>query len=307
MPECKYCNKSFDFPYLLTKHIEKNKYCTLLKERVDEVEKLKKEITNLQNKQERRKKKCNKLKEALKLAIEDNKQSDTKIQELTQQNKEKDIEIDKLIDIRSALKHKLSLAEARIDEKNKAEERTDTIIRQLSKGRRGNRKTIINNNIVIQDFRIKPASEFNDYIEEITQIIRENSVEYTCRYLLEKFYKSIPPNIQLADQSRQKIYIVKQKKWVQENLEHLIHKLYHNSFKSLALSCIDEQIDYHEIRADSPIISTKQKEYHYDEKFIWEHLKELWATYDSRKLRKSMLLTLNNMNDLEEANLLKDC
>jgi len=299
MPNCELCKRSFSRNYHLKRHQEDSEICKILRKKMNEIDMLNKKINSLSQSMEKRKEKCHKLKEALKLAIEDNK-------ELTQQNKEKNVEIDKLIDIRSALKHKLSLAEARIDEKNKAEERTDTIIRQLSKGRRGNRKTIINNNIVIQDFRIKPASEFNDYFEEITQIIRENSVEYTCRYLLEKFYKSIPPNIQLADQSRQKIYIVKQKKWVQENLEHLIHKLYHNSFKSLALNCIDEQIDYHEVRADSPIISSKQKEYHHDEKFIWEHLKELWTTYDSRKLRKSMLLTLNNMNDIEDTNLLKN-
>ena len=300
MPSCEICHKTFNRNYHLTRHKQESEYCNLLRERLSEIEELKSQLTQMESVAERRKEKCRKLKDALRSTLAEKEVLATKKEQRESENVKLKEEVKKLNSDREFLYHKLSLAETRIEEKDKADERADMIIRELSRnGRKTSNKTIINNNIVIQDFRIKPASEFSGHYEEITKVISDHSIEYTCRYLLERFYNHIPPNIQLADQARKKIFIVRQKKWVQEDLEELVHKLYHKSFKRLALNCINEQIDMHEELIVNPIINDEEKEKYEDEILRWNGIRITWEKFDSRKLHKPMLVTLNNLKDPE--------
>ena len=314
MFSCTICNMTFDKKFNLTRHQGKSKWCMTVAQKTSEIEGLKKTVNEFTALANKRRSKCKKLKDALKTVIEQEKslseQLDIERKSTRGLKSERDRyesentklkkEVKKLSSDREFLYHKLSLAETRIEEKDKADERADMIIRELSRnGRKTSNKTIINNNIVIQDFRIKPASEFSGHYEEITKVISDHSIEYTCRYLLERFYNHIPPNIQLADQARKKIFIVRQKKWVQEDLEELVHKLYHKSFKRLALNCINEQIDMHEELIVNPIINDEEKEKYEDEILRWNGIRITWEKFDSRKLHKPMLVTLNNLKDPE--------
>jgi hypothetical protein len=186
------------------------------------------------------------------------------------------------------------------------EELTDKIILSFSSSKSKQTKIKINNNnhhntnVVLQDFTIKSAQEINPDYDELADVIYNKSVIEACHFMIEKYYKTIPPNIKVADQARKKIFVVRNNQWVQENIDVLAHQLFHRSLKRLAFNCIQRKIDEHEEFLDDPLNRGKieELEYHREELEKWKRTQIIWNSYTSQDFHKPLMIACGNINTL---------
>lgn len=283
---CDVCKQAFDKKFNLSRHKSSNKYCRLIGTYLTEIEELK-------GINEKRAAKCVQLKNALKFVIKENKEFKS---ELNHVMKEKE----QLSKDYNELRYQYGIAQATADERiNTVNAVKDTAVEISKNNKAQTNKTVINNTVVIQDFRIKQANEFDVNTEELTDVIYMKSVVEACRHMLEKYYWTLPPNIKVADQARKKVMIMRDNKWVQENLKELSHQIYHKSFKRLALKCIQDKLDEHEDFLSNPLNMRKheEKEKRREEIMKWEAIGQTWDQFDSQDLQNPMMISIKNLTD----------
>ena len=305
MFKCTACKGEFSQQSSLNRHQRKNKFCSVLKQKIDELKnQYSLSIKEYMDENIKLKDKCSRLKSALRGVAEERDQYKRKyeeheknIQNLVKDKLQLEIEVAKIIDDNRSINHKLQIAETKVVEKEAAV----NMVYDIAKNSKGNtNKTVINNNtLVIQDFRVKPAEELRGHKDTITDFIREHSVVEACQYFLKEFYWSIPPNIDLKDQARKKIFVLRNNKWEQENMQQLVHKLYHKSFQKIAFECIQDRIDYHEDWLSNPLNmrKTEQRRFHDDELMVWGGIKETWDQFRAEDLHQPFMVTINNLRN----------
>ena len=315
MFKCKTCEKSFIQKCHLNRHMRESNLCRTLKERneenqkeIDRLRRQVEELFSIKQLAEKRKIKCDQLKDAVRLLLDERTTSMTTIEELERKLADKDkkhqAEIFKLNDDKNYLFHKLCIAETRVEEKQQAAE----MVVEVAKNKKSSgNKTIINNTVVLQDFRIMPVREFAADFGELTDIIREKGVEKVCQHILEKYYWTIPPNIIINDQARKKISVVRGNKWVQESWDSLVHELYYKCFQKIAFRCIDDRIDYHQDYLDNPlnVRDYEQRARHQDELQMWKYIKETWDNYRTKDLYLPLMVSIKNAQEARQT--IKDC
>lgn len=294
---CEFCEQNFSRKFSFERHLKTSKFCKAMRNCNEDKCRLVTELDHVKNMLNQRKEKCMRLKETLRNVIIDR-------NEILEENQKLQDEITRL---KEKMKddyycHKLQIAETRVEEKEKSVQMMADVAKN-TKGSTSN-KTVINNtnNIVIQDFRVLPAKELESDTDEITQVIAENSVDDVCRYLLKTYYHSIPPNIKLVDQARKKIYVARDNKWVQENLESLVHKLFCICFQKVAYNCIDNRLLHYNQVLENPIASRKKKDDANDQIIVWESIRKTWEDFDINKLQKSLMITIDNLQRTEIEN-----
>jgi len=272
---CSSCGKEFKFQCLLLRHCEINKNCREKIKLIDTIDGLKK-----------REEKYYKLKKFSRQLFDDKKL-------LEQKNKKLLSKIKSLESKLSEIKHKNEIAESKC---GVYEKMSGTVNNNNSNNIH---KTIINNNTIIQDFSIKPASAFNVDTKELTDIIYNKDILEVCKYIFEKYYWTIPPNIRVADQARKKIYVSKGNKWVQENVKELSHQLFHKSLKPMAYRCINDKIDEHKDFVDNPInvLKPDERDNHFDELLKWDIIKQLWDDFDTPNLQGTLMMSVDNLTN----------
>ncbi len=273
MFNCAICGIKFNLPYLLNRHHEKNKRCKEHIAFTKTINEMRQSLEVL----ERREEKYHKLKNLSKQVLYEKR-------ELQKQNKELLTQIKLLKSY-----HRAELAETKCDMYEKA-----------GGSVKNSHNTIINNNTtIIQDFSIKPASAFNVDTKELTDIIYNKDILEVCKYILEKYYWTLPPNIRVADQARKKIFVAKGNKWIQENVKELSHQLFHQSLKPMADLCINEKIYEHKDFVDNPInvLKPDERDQHFDELLKWDAIKQLWDNFDSPNLQGTLMMSVDNLTN----------
>ena len=281
MIECVVCDKKFSHQSNLNRHQRNNTLCNKLKKKLEKIERLQY--------------KCDRLKNAVKDLIEKNNILETTNQDLVQTTITHEKEIQQLNDDRNLLYHQLEVAKGRLEEKAQA---NNQIVEVAKQNKVSTNNTVINNNntVIINDFRIKSADEFDESRkEELIEYIRNKEVSYVYQWLLELLYWTKPPNISIRDQSRKKVMILRENKWIQENVDILVHRMFYRTIKPIVMNCIEEQIDEYEELIKEP--ENKNNEEMRDELMIWEEIHNLWSRYDHKRLNQPFLQTVSNLQN----------
>jgi len=255
--------------------------------------------------------KCNKLKYALKSVVEENKEIKTLFQqtndnniklqkEVRQTNDDKlnlQKEVQQLNDDRNLLYHQLEITKGRLEERTQLTDQFVEVAKNKSISTQNN--TVINNNnntVIINDFRIKGADEFDESRkEQLINYIRDKEVSYVYQWLLELLYWTKPPNISIRDQSRKKVMILRENKWIQENVDVLVHRMFYRTIKPIVMNCIEEKIDEYEELIREP--ENKSDEQIKDELMVWEEIYSLWSSYNCKRLNQPFLQTVSNLQN----------
>jgi len=285
MNSCSICGLQFKFPYLLIRHHKNNKRCKEIITFTNTIDGLKK-----------REEKYYKLKELSRQLFDDKKLLEQKNKKLLSKIKSLEIKL-------SEIKHKNEIAESKCGVYEKMSGNVNNNSNNSNSNNIHNTKIINNNNTIIQDFSIKPASAFDVDTKELTDVIYNKDILEVCKYMFEKYYWTIPPNIRVADQARKKIYVSKGNKWVQENVKELSHQLFHKSLKPMAYRCIKDKIDEHKDFVDNPInvLKPDERDNHFDELLKWDIIKQLWDDFDTPNLQGTLMMSVDNLtNELKD-------
>lgn len=286
MYNCLICNKQFNHKGHFTKHVNDNVKCNTIKE-----------LNQLQQLVNKKKEKYNKLKIIANDIFNEKNIAQAKIIELEKmlkdQKKKHKKEIYNLNDEKNLYYHEMIVAQQRMEERS----RTTKEMIEMSK----TNNTIINNTVVLQDFRIMPVKEFSDDdLNQITDVIRDNDVYKVCLHILKEYYGTIPPNIIIQDQARKKISLVRNNRWVQESWNNLIDDLYYRSFQKVAYMCIDRVQDKH--RAELEYINDyDEKQKYKNEIEIWGYIRQTWNNCKSRDLSNSLIVDIKNAQEAARA------
>ena len=289
MFSCNICGREYSYKCGLYRHKREDKIC--------------KRIYKLQTK-------CSKFKDALRSVMERKEELSNKAQSLTEdnlklqkenkelqnENRELQKENKELIDDRNLLYHQLEMEKVKTSTNDKKDKMIEELVKQ---NKVSTNNTIINNNnntVIINDFRIKSADEFDESKkEELIECIRNKEVSYVYQWLLELLYWTKPPNISIRDQSRKKVMILRENKWIQENVDILVHRMFYRTIKPIVMNCIEEQIDEYEELIKEP--ENKNNEEMRDELMIWEEIHNLWSRYDHKRLNQPFLQTVSNLQN----------
>ena len=267
---CIVCDKSFEFECRLSRHHSRNQKCKEMTIKMSKQNDLNQKLTQSL---EKREEKYYKLKEASKLILEKNRALQQEIEQLRQE--------------REKLSHRAEIAEVKYDTYEKASQKCTT------------NNTIINNTTIIQDFSIKPVTAININLPELTEIVYNNDILQACKYMLEKYYWTLPPNIRVTDQARKKLFVAKNNQWIQENVKELSHQLFHQSLKPIAYKCIKAKIDEHEKIYNNPEIMKfpEEREAQFDELLKWDAIKRLWDDFDTPSLQGTLMMSVHNLTN----------
>ena len=278
MYHCIICDRTFDYKSLYERHHLKNKVCKEMTNKIikltQSLEKGKDKCNKLSQSLEKREEKYYKLKEVSKLILEQNKVLQQEIKQLRQE--------------RVKLSHRAEIAEVKYDTYEKASQKCTT------------NNTIINNNTtIIQDFSIKPVTAFNIDLPELIDVVYNKDILEACKYMLEKYYWTLPPNIRVTDQARKKLFVAKNNQWIQENVKELSHQLFHQSLKPMAYECIKAKINEHEKIYNNPEIMKFPdiREAHFDELLKWDAIKKLWDDFDTPSLQGTLMMSVHNLTN----------
>jgi len=108
-------------------------------------------------------------------------------------------------------------------------------------------------------------------------------------------YWTKPPNISIRDQSRKKVMILRENKWIQENVDILVHRMFYRTIKPIVMNCIEEKIDEYEELIREP--ENKHDEQIKDELMVWEEIYSLWSSYNCKRLNQPFLQTVSNLQN----------
>ncbi len=89
--------------------------------------------------------------------------------------------------------------------------------------------------------------------------------------------------------------ILRENKWIQENVDVLVHRMFYRTIKPIVMNCIEEKIDEYEELVKEP--ENKNDERMRDELMVWEEIHDLWSRYDHKRLNQPFLQTVSNLQN----------
>jgi len=281
---CDICEKNYIQKSGLNRHKREDKICALLRTK----------LLKLTNNNDLLKHKNKLLKRALRSVKETKDVLEVRNNELVEITINQEKQIKELNDDRNLLFHQLEVEKAKMS----TSEKKDKVIVELAKSQKSQTQnnTVINNTVIINDFRIKGADEFDESRkEQLINYIRDKEVSYVYQWLLELLYWTKPPNISIRDQSRKKVMILRENKWIQENVDVLVHRMFYRTIKPIVMNCIEEKIDEYEELIREP--ENKHDEQIKDELMVWEEIYSLWSSYNCKRLNQPFLQTVSNLQN----------